>query len=830
MKILVILFVCSTLVKAEKKCSFDNALKIQNEVVLTDFTSFDQLEFECNDTLNMDILTIHPTKKIILNERLKLNKINIIKNSRYFSIFFKNFNGFDLSTDPFKDVTIINYHKLLIIRYISFSYFNFMHKNISFNEQCDYSRIMETYWENYLFRGYLMVFELTSNKYSNNICPLAFRNSLLNCFRIDKISSNLMDKNEFIINDLNQVNSELLNSNINMLSIRIYRTNLTNKLLNEKVFRSLTFIEINGLIESIQDDVFKTFKLLKILAIRMQHIKNIFARNNKWLQYLNLNKIIKTQKITYDQAFFLILYQTFHREIFYSYPDEDFCYFYNFPFNQAVFPVLKPVTNSKCTCTELFLMQYSYYFKDQFHYDFIKSLKFYDSSHYYYEDHKIDFTTLNFEKCIDNIEERFKECDFHKRVSICKIEKIKENNDDYDSKAFYLTIDDWETFSKFIDLYLFITNKALSTICLFINIIVIIVTSSEKIAKEMKRTYNYLKIYTIFNCLYILILFTKFICFKEIIYCYNTTNSLNVQYFKFISIRIISNVLKTASNFTYIAFSISRYTSVINTKNKLLLIFKDTSLKSYFLILITFSILINIYTFFITGFIDENFLENPMSDSFRIQNIDDYSESFELTKLYLYRALNIIRIIFSDIISIIFVFIIDISLLIFIIKKLKKKETMTVTNRCNKFKLYKKKRKMKNSENKMTSLIVLNGINFILFKLPSAIVNFYGLIYVHDKTNELFQPNVSSFVICRRFRFCENVSELAQIFYLLSFLIQFFIFVKLDQNFHDIFFDLNSRLFNKIEKLFRLNNRILVTNSNNSTEVMRSQNNRISSN
>jgi hypothetical protein len=269
MKIVVILFVCSTLVKAETKCSFDNALNIQNEVVLTGFTSFDQLKFECNHTINMDILTIHPTKKIILDERLKLNKININRNysARYFAIFFKNFNGFDLSTDPFKDVTIKDYDKLLIFRFIAFSNFNFMHKNISFNEQCDYLTNMEKYWENYLFRGYYMLFELTSNKYSSNICPLAFRNSLLNYFRIDKISSNLMNKNEFIINDLNQINSELLNSNINILGLKIYRTNLTNKLLNEKVFRSLTFIEINGLIESIQDDVFKTFKLLKKLTL-----------------------------------------------------------------------------------------------------------------------------------------------------------------------------------------------------------------------------------------------------------------------------------------------------------------------------------------------------------------------------------------------------------------------------------------------------------------------------------------------------------------------------------------------------------------------------------
>ena len=53
-----------------------------------------------------------------------------------------------------------------------------------------------------------MLLELSSNKYSSNICPLAFRNSLLNYFRIDKISSNLMNKNEFIINDLNQIYSQ----------------------------------------------------------------------------------------------------------------------------------------------------------------------------------------------------------------------------------------------------------------------------------------------------------------------------------------------------------------------------------------------------------------------------------------------------------------------------------------------------------------------------------------------------------------------------------------------------------------------------------------------
>jgi len=817
MKTLVIILIAQiTLIKAETNCSFDNAFRFFNEIVFTDFTSFDELKFDnCKSTINMGRLTFHPAKKIVLNNQLKLSNINIsIKNiEKFFKITLRNIFAFDLSTDPFENITIIDSNKLLIFKFIFLSNFNFMYKNITLNENCDPALMHQYYWQNYIFRGKQTCFELNANEYSSNICVLIFRNSLANFLMLKKIISSLISRSEFIIKDSNEINSDELNSNINILSLYTYRTVLNNEILNEKVFRSLTFIEINGCLNSIQDDVFKSFQLLKTLAIRMQYIKNIFALNNKWLQYLNYNEYIDLSKgrISYEQCFFLILYQTFHKKIFYAYTQEDFCYFHDFPHLRAVLPILKPsfeIINSSFTCTHLFLIQYSYILKDRFHLNFQRFDKSYEFSNYYFDEILAEFGSRR--NRIDNIEKLIQACNFDRLIANCNLKQAtsleeKENK-------FYLQFDDWEIFSKFIHLFIFLTDKSLSFICLFLNILSIIITSNKNINREMKKTYLYLRIYIILNCFYILILFTKFVCFRDIIYCYKTNVSLKAQYFKFISIRIISNIFKTASNITYLSFTLSRYITATNSKSKVFKYFNYLSLKLYCLILFSFSILINVYTYFVTGFIDANFhgisynsFELSISGSnnlaFKLENIDDYIESFEISQIYLFNALQIIRIIFSDLICIILVFKIDISLLLFIIKQMKMKETLTITNnnynlinKQRKLLLFKKKRKNKNSEKRLTSLIVLNGINFILFKLPSAIVNFYGFFYYYDTTNKQFKPNLTDYIICRHFKFCENITELAQIFYFFSFIFQFFIFLKLDNNFHDIFFILYSKL------------------------------------
>jgi hypothetical protein len=800
-------------IRANRECSFDYALLDNQQVILTDFTRLDQLKFNCKNAINMSILTINPTKKIILDSSLKFNKSKIISSQQFFTIDLKNFNGFDLSTNPFQDLNITNYDKHLIYWTLGDSILNFMYKNISFSNNCN-SKLMEIHdWSNPYFNGYIILIEY-STKYTTNICPLVFRNSLLKTLLFEGISSSLINKNELGFLGQNLIDDDKLNSFIYHFGLVLYRINLNQKILNKHAFAFTVVIEINGIINSIQTDLFKDFKYLKLLIIKMNYVQNIFKKNNNWLQYLNYNEIINlSEPIKFSQAFFLVLYQTLFRKEYYTFPNEDFCHFKNFPHNRQIMPLLQPKVLSSCTCTHLFLIQNSYLLRDEFEDNFKDADWTYRILEYY--------TDLNLDSFLnecpeDNIKERIRECDFRKRLSICNIESIKKEDE---TDSFYFTIEDWELLSKLSHFYIFILNQVVSLICLFSNIIFIIVISNKNISKEFKKTYKYLRIYTILNSIYIIILFIKFICFKDMFFCYITKNSIYIQYFKLISVRLICNILSTASNITYVSFTLSRYIVVTNTKLNIFQKFDDISFKLYFLILTVFSFLINVYIFFVSSTKIESSSYNQgkrvdsLPDLFRYYNFEeiaDYKQNFENSSAHLFNALQIIRIILSDLLYIVFVFIIDLALLKFITLHMRKKAAITklVEITLTESRKLKLKRQKKISQKRLSSLIILNGINFLLFKLPSSLVNLYSFIFYFDKTNNIYKPNIFSYTICRYFNFCENVAELAHLFYLLSYLIQFFIFYKLDKNFHEYFLESILRLKQKIRPLLLETNRV----------------------
>ena len=111
-----------------------------------------------------------------------------------------------------------------------------------------------------------------------------------------------------------------LNSKVSQFVINLYHADLNEKLLNKYIFKELQFLDLNGEINSIQDDLFKDSSV-KILRIRMQNIKKLFMINNNWLQFLNSNvkyDLTKDTKLKdyYDKIFVLILYQSFHRVTF----------------------------------------------------------------------------------------------------------------------------------------------------------------------------------------------------------------------------------------------------------------------------------------------------------------------------------------------------------------------------------------------------------------------------------------------------------------------------------------------------------------------------------
>ncbi len=132
---------------------------------------------------------------------------------------------------------------------------------------------------------------------------------------------------------------------------------------------------------------------------------------------------------------FLVLYQSFYRTTFYTYPEEDICYFKDFPHSKLVLPILKPNNNvSSCTCTQLYLIQYSYLFKDQFDYSLRYVQKSYELVLYYSD----IVSQESLKDCYnENIEQRIIQCDFRKRLSTCNIESIKKKDE---TDIFYFTI------------------------------------------------------------------------------------------------------------------------------------------------------------------------------------------------------------------------------------------------------------------------------------------------------------------------------------------------------------------------------------------------------
>jgi hypothetical protein len=161
--------------------------------------------------------------------------------------------------------------------------------------------------------------------------------------------------------------------------------------------------------------------------------------------------------------------------------------------------------------------------------------------------------------------------------------------------------------------------------------------------------------------------------------------------------------------------------------------------------------------------------------------------------------LQYIKIIFSDLFYIFISFVIDLILLLFVKKSISKKEKLTVSfvaninkvvldlNRIQNNDNNEKQKKKDSLKNKITLFIVLNGFNFLLLRLPLAISSFYGFISRYDNQEKVYKPNLFTYLICRYFRFCLSLNGFFYFIYLNSFIIQFFILLKLDKNFKHVF-------------------------------------------
>ena len=151
--------------------------------------------------------------------------------------------------------------------------------------------------------------------------------------------------------------------------------------------------------------------------------------------------------------------------------------------------------------------------------------------------------------------------------------------------------------------------------------------------------------------------------------------------------------------------------------------------------------------------------------------------------------------IFSDLSYIILNLYIDLKLLSFI--KTQNKKRLELTRRVSSAN---ETNQSDSLTNRLTGMIVLNGINCFVFRFPSAFASFYGFIFRFDKSDKMFKPNIPSYIVCRGFHFCANLQEILYFLYLFSLFLQFFIFLKFDKIFRKGYSEIKTNFLKAFKK------------------------------
>jgi len=780
------------------ECPFKETL-YNKSVMITNFNNLSQLSFdECKKSIIVTDWGLKPNKKIILDNTLNLKGLTLLTNNEINFIHLNNFKGFDLLSKPFKDIKFMDYTLKGILWIIEQSNFEFYLNNKLLNAQ-ECTRNNNSNWNNLITNSKVYFLTISTNtRYSLKTCPYVFVNSQIKLLCLKQIQSSFIAKN--ILTFLKKNNSNDLNSIILQVDFGLYRIYFDDNLFNEDLFKEIKVLDLNGIINGIQDDLFKSFNELVLVRIRTQHVKQLFAKNNKWFEYLNSDlKPIDPNgqnEPLLKQSIFLTIYQTFFRVTFYDYPNEDFCLFCKFPHNKLVFPTLRPNHNSSCSCTELFLIQYSFKHGFMFNIYFEDTTKNYEMIQYYFD----EINQKTFTKCVKDTEELkylISKCDFKQRLKKCKI-KSRED------QPFYFEMYDWEKVSKIITLIFSVyLNTFFSFIVIIFNILTLKILKSKSVLSEKNSMYNFLFINTILCLIYVIIFSFKMIgiCVSTDFYCSPLIETKFNIYYKTIFVFLIGETLKTAFNFSFISFSLSRYIKVTSSNINLLLKLDKLKKRNYFLISLIVSFLINLYNLFEYDF---NLAQLPDSfDShknlelfFKYSNpSDEFIEDFTSFQYYILNIFFYIKMIFSDLSYIILNLYIDLKLLSFI--KTQNKKRLELTRRVSSAN---ETNQSDSLTNRLTGMIVLNGINCFVFRFPSAFASFYGFIFRFDKSDKMFKPNIPSYIVCRGFHFCANLQEILYFLYLFSLFLQFFIFLKFDKIFRKGYSEIKTNFLKAFKK------------------------------
>ncbi|RNA42559.1 hypothetical protein BpHYR1_029692 [Brachionus plicatilis] len=346
-------------------CSYNKKIF---ELKCENFTKFSDLKLEkLNNSIRIKQLFLSPKNQIDFDYQaaFQLDQItSLILNES--EITLKNFKSFDTSITEFFIWRSSSVH-------IDASKIKFLINKQDLNS-CDLSLASVAKF----FRKFKKIKFGPSVEFLEPFCPILF-------YRIDLETLEFSNLDRGILSAINFDVSDFMYSQISKLVIKDSRLkNLDSTQLDNRIFGNLQSFSYSSLAEdvnfSIEEQVFSNFSQIQFLEISLQNLADfVYGTNLTWL------KNVESQK-------FELILRDYSKS--YSYPDKDFCIFYDSLKDKKFTPIIYTNETIECSCTLVWLVK-----------ELVNSKNVHSNG--------------SVENCLENFEEIFEKCSFETKIREC---------------------------------------------------------------------------------------------------------------------------------------------------------------------------------------------------------------------------------------------------------------------------------------------------------------------------------------------------------------------------------------------------------------------------
>ena len=314
----------------------------------------------------------------------QFNFTNMLNYMDFFNYFFYpsfvNLKGFELDIINGQNINIISQRKierLFCVRCKIEFYSNRRPvktcQDINDSNNTSIRSLFQIQFQTNLFESNGLTMVLLDPQFKSTLCPLVFKNSNIADIEIRGLvdtfyKTNILAFENRTFNDLN--------STIRKVYTKIENINIDSNLLNPSVFQNLEEIYFYGSVNKIDGKSLNALNRLSLIEFTKDNYRDMIHKNGiEWIRDLNTDINVdfsNFNELRSNYANKMLIsfeYYTFLPQVRLSklLPDEDFCIYKDFPFNQLVIlmelvygdKILELLNStSHYSCTYLWLAQY----------------------------------------------------------------------------------------------------------------------------------------------------------------------------------------------------------------------------------------------------------------------------------------------------------------------------------------------------------------------------------------------------------------------------------------------------------------------------------------